>query len=322
MQWLEVTIQTSSNSIEMVAEQLTFWGFDSFIMEDQKEFHDFLEDSKQYWDYVDSTLEKKMSSISQIRLYFEDGPFAADIVDDLRNHLQVLSTQYPKDYLGTLAITLENCMDEDWENNWKTYYHIIPVGEKLQIVPCWLEPDPAENRIPVLLDPGMIFGTGAHASTKMCLAALEKLIHGGEAVVDLGSGSGILSISALLLGASHAIGVDIDPKAESIARSNAAINHLSDDKFTAMTGNVITDSGLITLFSKTKFDIVLANIVADVILPLSKMVPQFLNKNGRFICSGILDQRLEEVCASIEHAGMIIEHIQTMEDWCQVTAVR
>ena len=211
MQWLELTIQTSSSGIDLVAERLTVLGYDSFIIDDQADFDDFLENNKQYWDYVDEELSQKMQGISQIRLYIEDGSAAMEAVSDLRSQMLLLKGQYPRMDLGSLEIALANLQDEDWENNWKQYYQPLPIGEKLLVVPQWLNPENEEGRLPVLLDPGMIFGTGAHASTQMCMIALAKAVHGGETVIDLGRGSAILSITALLLGAKSAIGVDIDP---------------------------------------------------------------------------------------------------------------
>ena len=319
MQWLELTIQTSSAGIDLVAERLTVLGYDSFIIDDQADFDDFLENNKQYWDYVDEDLARRMQGVSQIRLYLEDGPSAMEEVSSLRSQMHLLRSQYPKAELGTLEISLANLQDEDWENNWKQYYQPLPIGEKLLVVPQWLTPENPEGRLPVLLDPGMIFGTGAHASTQMCMIALEQAVHGGETVIDLGSGSGILSITALLLGASHATGVDIDPKAEDIARENAAINGLGADRFTAVTGDVIADKAMMERLSG-EYDLVLANIVADVIIPLSPLVPRFLKADGLFICSGILEQRLDEVKAAIIKAGLEIVSVRMIEDWCQITA--
>ena len=319
MQWLELTIQTSSAGIDLVADRLTVLGYDSFIIDDQADFDDFLENNKQYWDYVDEELAQKMQGLSQIRLYVEDGPSAMEAVSDLRTQLRALQSQYPGRDLGTLEIGLANLKDEDWENNWKQYYQPLPIGEKLLVVPQWLTPENEDGRLPVLLDPGMIFGTGAHASTQMCMIALEKAIHGGETVVDLGSGSGILSITALLLGAKTAVGVDIDPKAEDIARENAALNGLGADRFTAVTGDVIGDKAMMNKLAAS-YDLVLANIVADVIIPLSPVVPNFLKDTSLFICSGILEQRLPEVRAAIEAAGMEVLSVNMIEDWCQITA--
>jgi len=321
MQWLELTIQTSSAGIDLLAERLTVIGYDSFIIDDQAEFQDFLENNKQYWDYVDEELEQKMHGLSQIRLYLEDGPSAPDAISNLRAQLALLKQQHPGKDLGSLKVQLANLKDEDWENNWKQYYQPLAIGRRLLVVPQWLSPENPEGRIPVLLDPGMIFGTGAHASTQMCMIALEDAIHGGERVIDLGSGSGILSIAALLLGAATATGVDIDPKAEDIARDNAAINNLYGDRFAAVTGDVISDRARMEELAEGGYEIVLANIVADVIIPLSPVVPHFLRPGGLFICSGILNTRLEEVKAAITAAGLTITAVNTMDDWCQITAI-
>jgi len=320
MQWIEVTVKTSSSAIELVGARLTALGFDSFIMDDQEEFHDFLENNRQYWGYVDDTLSEQMKGLSQIRLFLEDGPEAPQTVAALRDRLAELRTQFPAVDFGPLTVGTASCRDEDWENNWKQYYQPIKVGKRLLIVPEWLTPENSEGRVEVRLDPGMIFGTGAHASTQMCLMALEEAVHGGERVIDLGSGSGILSIAALLLGSSTAVGVDIDPKAEDIARENAACNNLHADRFAAVTGNVIEDAALMSSLAAEGYDVVLANIVADVIIPLVPVVPRFLRPEGVFLCSGILDVRADEVRAALEAAGLRVTGGRKIDDWCQFTA--
>lgn len=319
MQWIEVTVKTASAAIELVCDRLTMLGFDSFIVDDQEDFHEFLEQNRQYWDYVDEALEKQMQGLSQIRLYLEQKPEAAETVAFLREQLSVLRSAYPAVDFGSLEVALADVQDEDWENNWKQYYQPLAIGKRLLVVPEWLHPENPENRICVLLDPGMIFGTGAHASTQMCMRELENRISGGERVIDFGSGSGILSITALLLGAKTAVGVDIDPKAEDIARENAAINRLYADRFSAVSGDVIGDRAMMKKLGG-EYDLVLANIVADVIIPLSAVVPDYLKKGGFFICSGILDVRLNEVVAAIEKAGLAIVSTEQQEDWCRITA--
>ena len=320
MQWLELTIQTTPTVLDLVAANLTMLGFDSFIIDDETEFHEFLEENQQYWDYVDEALEQSMQGLSQIRLYVADGPQAPEQLSFLRERLAEMRTQFAGLNPGPLTLRCENVRDEDWENNWKQYYVPIAIGKRLLVVPQWLQPENPEGRVEVRLDPGMIFGTGAHASTQMCMRELERLIHGGERIIDLGSGSGILSITALLLGAGTATGVDIDPKAEDIARENAAINGLLADRFTACTGDVIGNAALMHTLSCGGYDIVLANIVADVIIPLAPVVPHFLRPDGKFICSGILSTRLAEVCHALTEAGLTIESTDTLEDWCRVTA--
>ena len=321
MEWLELTVDSDSRGIDLLETELTLNGFDSFVIDDEAEFHTFLETNRDYWDIVDEDLEKSLDGVSRIRLYLADDAGAMEEVERLRAMLAALPAAFPEAKLGTLKLSLANVRDEDWENNWKQYYQPIPIGEKLIVVPKWMKPE-TDGRIPVLLDPGMIFGTGAHASTQMCMLRLEERIRGGEEVLDLGSGSGILSITALLLGAAHATGVDVDPKAEDIARENAAINGLDADRFTAVTGNVITgQAALEDLFSKT-YDIICMNIFADVIIPMAAVLPRFLREGTVVICSGVLESRYEEVRAAIEAAGLRIETLQTMNDWCCFTAVK
>ena len=260
-----------------------------------------------------------MQGLPQIRLYLEQNASVQETVESLKSQLAALRAQYPSVDFGSLDVQLANVKDEDWENNWKQYYQPLPIGERLLVVPEWLHPENPENRVEVLLDPGMIFGTGAHASTQMCMRELERAIQGGERVLDLGSGSGILSITAVLLGAAHATGVDIDPKAEDIARENAAINQIFADRFTAVTGDVIGDQAMMESL-KSHYDVVLANIVADVIIPLSRVVPEFLQEDSIFICSGILNTRLAEVLDALEKNGLQILSTEQQEDWCRVTA--
>ena len=322
MEWLEVTIKTISPAIDLLGARLTAIGYDSFIIDDSEDFSEFLKDNTQYWDYVDEDLARKMQNVSQIRLYLPHDAQAPEQIAQLKSELEVFRAQNPDTDLGSLEVSLQNLQEEDWEESWKQYYQPIPIGEKLLIVPQWLSPENPEHRIPVVLDPGMIFGTGAHASTQMCLRALEQTIHGGERVIDLGSGSGILSIAALLLGAQEATGVDIDPKAEDIARENAALNGLTAPKFRAVTGNVIGNKAMMESLSEGSYDVVLANIVADVIIPLSAVVPHFLRPDGVFICSGILNTRLPEVERAIEAAGLTISQREMQEDWCRLTARR
>ena len=320
MQWLELTVQTTPQVIDLVAANLTMLGYDRFILDDESDFQAFLEENRQYWDYVDEELARSMQGVSRIRIYLEDGPGAETQVSDLRGELYAMRERLADLDPGTLELSVRRVRDEDWENSWKQYYHPIPVGERLLVVPEWMEPEGFEDRIRVMLDPGMSFGTGAHASTQMCLTALETHIRGGERVLDLGSGSGILSIAALLLGAARAFGVDVDPMAADVARENAAINGLGPDRFTSLAGGVLTDEALMEELSAEPWDLVLANIVADVIIPLSAVVPKLLRSGGVFICSGILNVRLDEVKTAIEAAGLRICRVETLDDWCAVVA--
>lgn len=319
MQWLELTIETNSQSIELVADHLTALGYDSFSMDDGEEFSAFLEENRKSWDYVDEDLMQQMQGTSCIRLYIEDSPEAPAQVAALRNQLSAFRAAHPDWALGELPVSSAQIQDADWETAWKAYYQPLPVGKRLLVVPCWMEPENPEQRLPILLDPGMIFGTGAHASTQMCMAALEDILCGGEYVVDLGCGSGILSIAALQLGAGRAVGVDIDPLAPAVAEENAAKNGIGADRFTAQAGDVLSDHALIAALAPC--DVLLANIVADVIIPLSPIAAKILKPGGTFLCSGVLDLREDEVAAAIEAAGFVITGRDAKDDWRCFTAV-
>ena len=190
------------------------------------------------------------------------------------------------------------------------------------MLPYWLADSDDSGRIPIILDPGLTFGTGAHPSTQMVMEAMEQLVTPNASCLDLGSGSGILSIAALRLGADRAIGVDIDPKAEDIARENAAYNGFASPEFTALTGNVTEDMALMAKLAEKQYDVLLVNIVADVIIGLSPILRHFLKEHSCLICSGILDTRLNDVLAALEKGGLEVTMIREEEDWRCVKAKR
>lgn len=319
MEWTELTIRTASDGIELLCAELTEAGFDSFMIDDCEEFQDFLNTSTDYWDYVDESLSQRMQNLSQVRLYLEEAS-APQQIQSLRLLLAELPDRYPGCDFGPLTIALCNLPDEDWENSWKQNYRPLPIGQKLLVVPRWMTVDDLQDRLPVILDLGLTFGTGEHASTRMCMCALEQLIHGGERVADLGSGSGILSVCALRLGAESAVGIDIDPAAEHIARENASLNGFDDSRFRACTGNVIADQEKMQELAAGGYDIVCANIVAGVLVQLMPVVPHFLRPNGTFLCSGILDERESEVRQAIENAGLQLIERYTEDGWCCLLA--
>lgn len=315
MQWTELTIRSASGGIELLCAELTEAGFDSFMIDDTDEFQNFLEEARDYWDYVDEALSQKMNDISQVRLYLEEDS-AREEIARLQELLQELPGRYPGCDFGELTIALENVPEEDWENSWKQSYRPLPIGEKLLVVPKWMTVDDLQGRLPIYLDLGLTFGTGEHASTRMCMCALEKLVQGGERVADLGSGSGILSICALRLGAGSAVGIDVDPAAEHIAGENALANGFGPAQFSACTGNVITDRSRMEELSRGGYDIVCANIVAGVLVQLMPVIPCFLRENAHFLCSGILDEREAEVRRAAETAGLEITESYHADGWC------
>ncbi len=318
MQWLEITISTVPAGIETVASALTAAGFSDLLMEDQQQFQEFLEDNRAYWDYIDEKLEKSLQGLSQIKLYLEDTD--KDGLFRLQALLETLREKDPS--LGELPCEITTLPDTDWEQSWKDNYPPQEIGTRLVVLPYWLAEDYTGSRLPVILDPGLTFGTGAHPSTQMVIAAMEELLTPQGSCLDLGSGSGILSLAALRLGAATAVGVDIDPKAEDIARENAAYNGFSAPEFTALTGNVLTDKKLMEKLTARHYDLVLVNIVADVIIALSPVLPELLHKDSTLILSGILDTRLPDVLDALSRAGLTVTGIRAQEDWRCVTAKR
>ena len=319
MDYLEVTIQTASAGIELVANALTAGGFDSLVVEDQAEYENFLEDNRAYWDYIDEEFQQELQGLSRIKLYLEVDGNEEKQLKKLEKVLDALKKRTKKN-LGTLEISSQLLPETNWEESWKDNYPPQPIGEKLIVVPCW-NPE-AGDRIPVILDPGLTFGTGAHPSTQMCMEFMEELVKDGMDVIDLGSGSGILSIAALRLGAKTAVGVDIDPKAEDIARENAAYNDFHADRFDAVTGNVTEDHDLMARLSGKHYDLVFVNIVADVIIGLAPVLKHFMDAGTKVICSGILDVREAEVHEALTANGLTVLATKAKEDWRSLVAGR
>ena len=308
MAWLEITVNTAPGTAEDIAAQLTAGGFSDLVIEDQAEFETFLDQNKAYWDYIDEELQEKLEGLSQIKLYLED--------TDTQGLARLKNLT---DKLG-LTFTANTMADTDWSESWKDNYPPVEVGDRFVVLPYWLAGEKYGDRLPVILDPGLTFGTGAHPSTQMVMDAMTRAVKPGSRCLDLGSGSGILSIAALRLGATEAVGVDIDPKAETIAAENAGYNGFYTPAFTALTGNVTTDKPLMQRLSQQEWDVVLVNIVADVIIGLAPVLPAFLTDKSVLICSGILDVRLPEVIAALEKAGLTIQQIRSQEDWRCVVA--
>ena len=310
MAWLEITIETAGSGIEQTAAMLTAAGFADLVLEDQAEFESFLDENRACWDYIDEELQQQLQGLSQIKLYLEDSDTSG------LSRLQDLLAE------NQLTMTTLPMADVNWEESWKESYPPQNVGEKLVVLPYWVENHDTQGRLPVILDPGLTFGTGAHPSTQMVMEVMENTVQPGFSCLDLGSGSGILSICALRLGANTAVGVDIDPKAEDISRQNAAYNGFVDAQFTALTGNVTADRKLMERLSQAHYDIVLVNIVADVIIGLAPVLPRFLDEDSLLICSGILDTRLNDVQQALTQSGLTVTQIKQKEDWRCVCAKR
>ena len=307
IKWLEVAVNTTPDRLDEVTAKLTAAGMASVVIEDEGDFKQFLEQNRQYWDYVDQELLDRMKGVTRVKFYVSDD---ADGRAQLERYTRGLGWEY----------TVTPLTDSDWAYSWQKYYKPLPVGQRLYVVPQWEreEPVPA-GRVPLYLNPGLTFGTGSHASTQLCLEGVEEHTAPGLPVLDLGCGSGILSIAALVLGASQAAAVDIDPKAVDVAYENAALNGIGRDRYTVRAGDILSDRALAAQLACQRYHLVLANIVADVIIPLSAWVPQVLSQNGVFLCSGIIDTRADEVADALRHAGWTIEDTRSGEGWYSYT---
>ena len=312
MQWLELKIDAAPAGLEPVSALLEDLGITGLVIDDEGDFQDFLEHNHAYWDYVDDQLMQEKKGLCRITFYLEDSPDGYNTLARVRMALSRVKQEHPE--YGRLLLTMENMEDADWENNWKQFYKPMEIGDRLIVIPEWESTGVPEGRVALRLNPGLTFGTGSHATTRLCLTALEEAVHGGETVLDLGCGSGILSIAALRLGAASAKAADIDEKCLTVAYENAALNGIGKNRYTVLVGDVLSDGALREKLGGG-YDVVVANIVADVIMGLAPMVRQFLKPGGLFLCSGIIDTRAEEVAESLRQNGWEIEKTRSGEGW-------
>ena len=311
MKWLAVHIDASPSGLEPVEAALSALGIDGLVIEDETDFRRFLEQNKQYWDYVDEELDRSMTGKCRVTFYVEDTEAGFGQVAAARIAMAGLKEKHPE--YAPLLMTMEGVEDADWENNWKAFYKPMEIGERLMVIPDWEEADP-KGRAALRLNPGLAFGTGGHATTRLCLTALEKIVAPGMKVLDLGCGSGILSIAALLLGAERAFACDIDEKAVGIAYQNAALNGVGRERYTVRAGDILSDIGLQREMG-SGYDVIAANIVADVIIALAPAARPLLAPGGYFLCSGIIEGREAEVREALEAAGFTVEEAGQSEGW-------
>ena len=311
MKWLALHIDTSPAGLEPVENMLIALGIEGLVIEDEADFRRFLEQNKQYWDYVDEELDRSMAGKCRLTFYVEESDAGFSQVAAVRIAMADLKREHPE--YAPLIMTMDGVEDADWENNWKVFYKPMEIGERLLVIPDWEEADP-KGRVALRLNPGLAFGTGSHATTRLCLTALEKRVEKDMRVLDLGCGSGILSIAALLLGAGSAFACDIDEKAVDIASENAALNGVDRARYTVRAGDVLSDEGLRREMG-SGYDIVVANIVSDVIIALAPAAGAWMKAGGWFLCSGVIDDRAEEVrSALVENGFSVVEEGQS-EGW-------
>lgn len=319
MDWIKATITTTSEGIDPVSGRLLELGISGIEIADKNDFTEFLENNRKYWDYVDEELERLKDADTTITFYLSCGAAGIEQLNAVKASMKALAAMDTDKVYGSLEIKSENVADKDWSEIWKQYFHPISVGKNILIQPAWEKADAPQGKCVFTVNPGMSFGTGSHPSTRFCLEEIEKYIKDGDSVLDLGCGSGILSITALLLGAKSAVAVDIDSNATDVAYDNLALNHLSKDLYTTYTGDITSDADLRGKLGR--HDIVIANIVADVIIALAPYVRSFMKDDAVFICSGIILERLDEVKSALTENGLKIKEIKNDDDWAAITCV-
>lgn len=317
MEWTEVNIYTTTEGIELVCSKLTDIGVKGFAIRDAEDFKEFLENKNGQWDYIDKDLLGLTDCETCITVYIPSNDQGAEMLTAIKSMLSEMRANDTEKLYGRLEAELTSIREEDWANNWKQYFKPFKVGEKLVIKPSWEDYDNADNRVILEIDPASSFGTGKHHTTRLCLELLEKNLNKGDDLLDMGCGSGILSIGAMLLGAGSAVGVDIEENAAATALENAEKNHISPDVYKTHYGNILSDENLASEIDR-KYDIITANIVADVIIAMKDYFVRYLKKGGILIISGIIEERMDEVIAAVESAGFSNPEPHVKEGWAAV----
>lgn len=319
MIWKKITIETTTEAVDMISYTLGELGVEGIEVEDKVPLSE--EDKKAM--YIDILPELPPDDgVALISCYIDDPERDVDaLVVQIQEELANISEFMD---IGTGSITLGETEDKDWINNWKEFFQPFWL-DNILIKPTWIAKEDVKRRkgdIMIEIDPGTAFGTGGHETTQLCIAALKKWLTGEEEVFDIGCGSGILSIIAAKLGAVKVFGVDIDPLAVEASYENIAVNHISTEQVAFAQGDIIGDKEFVNsmISEGKKYDIVVANILADVIIPLSEKVAPFLKEDGVFISSGIINTKEQAVRDALIQNGFEIVEVNHMKDWVSFTA--
>lgn len=319
MEWIEVFVATSQVGLEPVEGVLYQCGLNGLMIHDEADFAEFLENPNREWDYVaDELVEEKQEQTTGITFFLRDNLYGREQLSQIKSALQSVKETEKELDLGSLEVTMKNVAEEDWANNWKKYFKPFPVGDKIMIKPSWEELPAQTDKIILKIDPGHIFGTGTHETTQLCMELIEKYVKKDDMVLDIGCGSGILSIASLLLDAKEADAVDIDPNAIQIAYENSDRNDIDRSRYHVKAGNILEDKELQASYSGKKYDLVAANIVADVIIALTKQVPDYIKDGGIFLCSGIITERKEDVLEALKAANFAVLDIKEKTSWVAI----
>ena len=318
MQWIKVKIDTNKAGIDFVSQIFEECGIVSLEIEDNVEFLQVLEQTRSQWDFVEDELYREKSKACTVAAYLaanESGKATLKLIESKISQARQNNTNNPNKY-GILEIFITTLDEEDWAESWKKYFVPIPVGENILICPEWEDvPSEYSSRVVFKIDPGMSFGTGTHETTRLCASALEKYVDTTTSVLDLGCGSGILSIIALLLGATYAVAVDIDENSTRIARENATLNNIAAEKYQVYAGDLLKNKTLTQKLQEKQYDLILMNIIPDVIIPLLSVVKNLLSERGVCVLSGIIGKYLQDVERACEANGFEIVKHTSENDW-------
>lgn len=318
MEWTEVNIFTSTEGIELLCSKLMDIGIKGFVIQDAEDFNEFLENKNGKWDYIDDDLMGLSQCETRITVYLPSNSQGVDMLASIRSMLLEMKSADTEGRLGRLEAELSSIREEDWANNWKQYFKPVEIGERLVIKPSWEEYENTSERIVLEIDPASSFGTGQHHTTRLCLELLEKKLAKGDRILDMGCGSGILSIGAMLLGAESAVAVDIEQNAAETAKENADKNNIPTEKYKTCYGNILTDSRLADEIDY-RYDIIAANIVADVLIAMKEHFVRYLKSCGTLIVSGIIEERMNEVIDALISVGFKDTEANIKEGWAAVS---
>ena len=329
MEWIKAYISTTTQGLDSVFNILLDNDVSGAQIIDHDEMNRFLQSNPFAWDYVDEALlvesstsdsfqhntSKHAATEAGIVFYVIDNEEGRKQLENIRSELSSLANPSYDNYFGNITWQTEKVNDADWLDEWKKYYKPFRIGQSVVIVPKWESYEAQDHDLVFTIDPGSVFGTGQHQTTQLCVEALEMHIRPGQSVLDIGCGSGILSLIALLLGAAYAVACDFDPAASTSVKENAELNQINSSRFDVLQGDIFKDIFLIKEINKRKYDIIVANIVADVVVALTPIVYDWLKPLGLFISSGIISERLDEVLTSFANAGYTNIINQQRDGW-------